>query len=169
MSTVDYPAGPHGPGSGTRTGVDGPGDGTRTGVGGPDGVRRTPADAPVGALVSQASQQLSQLVRDEMRLAQAEMTQKGKRLGLGGGLFGGAAGVGYLALAALVAAAIAGLATALPVWASALIVGVVLAAVTAGLALKGKKEIALATPPKPERAIDDVKADMAEIKEKAHR
>lgn len=169
MSTVDYPAGPHGPGSGTRTGAEGPGDGTRTGVGGPDGVRRAPADASVGTLVSQASQQLSQLVRDEMRLAQAEMTQKGKRLGLGGGLFGGAAGVGYLALAALVAAAIAGLATALPVWASALIVGVVLAAVAAGLALKGKKEIALATPPKPERAIDDVKADMAEIKEKAHR
>lgn len=126
-------------------------------------------DDSVGALVTRASQQLSQLVRDEMRLAQAEMTQKGKRFGLGGGLFGGAATVGFLALGALVTAGIAGLATVMPVWASALIVCAVLAAVAAVLALKGKKEIALATPAKPERAIDNVKADMAEIKEKAHR
>ncbi|MEU1090334.1 phage holin family protein [Streptomyces sp. NPDC005576] len=163
MSTVEHTAGRDGYGhGGTAIG------GTPTGGTGPEGSRRA-GDASVGALVTQASQQLSQLVRDEMRLAQAEMTQKGKRFGLGGGLFGGAATVGFLALGSLVAAAIAGLATALPVWASALIVCAVLAAVAAVLAMKGKKEIALATPPKPERAIDNVKADMAEIKEKAHR
>ncbi|WEH40690.1 phage holin family protein [Streptomyces sp. NBC_01218] len=153
MTTVEYPTGPGGPGA-----ERGPGTG-------PAGTH----DDSVGALVTRASQQLSQLVRDEMRLAQAEMTQKGKRFGLGGGLFGGAATVGFLALGALVTAGIAGLATVMPVWASALIVCAVLAAVAAVLALKGKKEIALATPAKPERAIDNVKADMAEIKEKAHR
>lgn len=158
MSTVEHTAGRDGYGPG----------GTPTGGTGPEGGRRA-GDASVGALVTQASQQLSQLVRDEMRLAQAEMTQKGKRFGLGGGLVGGAATVGFLALGSLVVAGIAGLATVLPVWASALIVCAVLAAVAAVLAMKGKKEIALATPPKPERAIDNVKADMAEIKEKAHR
>jgi hypothetical protein len=58
-----------------------------------EGPARAPgssAQEPVGELVQRASQQLSQLVRDEMRLAQAEMTEKGKRFGKGGGLFGGA-------------------------------------------------------------------------------
>ncbi|MGW0856951.1 phage holin family protein [Streptomyces sp. NPDC002690] len=154
MTTVEHPATTAGSGTGRGTG---PGSGA-----GDEG-------ASVGALVTQASQQLSQLVRDEMRLAQAEMTQKGKRFGLGGGLFGGAATVGFLALGALVTAGIAGLATVLPVWAAALIVGAVLAAVASVLAVEGKKEIALATPPTPRRAIDDLKADVAEIKEKAHR
>ncbi|AEN13039.1 MULTISPECIES: phage holin family protein [unclassified Streptomyces] len=126
-------------------------------------------DDTVGALVTQASQQLSQLVRDEMRLAQAEMTEKGKRFGLGGGLFGGAGTVAFLALQALVVAGIAALALAVPVWASALIVCGVLLAIAAVLALMGKKQVARATPPTPTRTMDSVKADVAEIKEKAHR
>ncbi|MGW0564579.1 phage holin family protein [Streptomyces sp. NPDC003016] len=126
-------------------------------------------DDSVGALVTQASQQLSQLVRDEMRLAQTEMVRKGKRFGIGGGLFGGAGMVAFLALQALAAAGIAALALVLPVWASALIVCVVLL-VTAGiLALVGKKQVARTGPPTPERAIEGIKADMTEIKEKAHR
>ncbi|WP_189531104.1 phage holin family protein [Streptomyces roseolilacinus] len=123
----------------------------------------------IGALVTQASQQLSQLVRDEMRLAQAEMVQKGKRFGIGGGLFGGAGMVAFLALQALVAAGIAALALVLPVWASALIVCGALAAIAAALALAGRKQVAGAAPPVPERAIEGIKADVAEIKEKAHR
>ncbi|MFF8606720.1 phage holin family protein [Streptomyces sp. NPDC015346] len=126
-------------------------------------------DDSVGALVTQASQQLSQLVREEMRLAQAEMVHKGKRFGIGGGLFGGAGMVAFLALQALVAAGIAALALVLPVWASALIVCGVLLVIAGALALAGKKQVAQATPPTPERAIDSVKADVAEIKEKAHR
>ncbi|MFJ4833401.1 phage holin family protein [Streptomyces sp. NPDC088747] len=127
------------------------------------------AEQPVGELVQRASQQLSQLVREEMRLAQAEMTQKGKRFGVGGGLFGGAGLMGVLALQALAATVIAALALALPVWASALIVTGVLAAIAAVLALAGKKQISKATPPVPEQTIDSVKADAAEIREKAHR
>ncbi len=127
------------------------------------------AGESVGELVSQATQQISQLMREELRLAQAEMTQKGKRFGLGGGLFGGAGMVAFLALQALVATVIAALALALPVWASALIITGVLLALAAVLALVGKKQVSQVGPPAPEQAIDSVKADVAEIKERAHR
>ncbi|MFE9928616.1 phage holin family protein [Streptomyces sp. NPDC005533] len=134
-------------------------------------VERQPdaADASVGVLVSRASQQISELVREEMRLARAEMAQKGKRYGKGGGLFGTAGVTGLLALQALVATCIAALALVLPVWASALVLTAVLAIVAGGTALAGKKQIARAGSPAPEQTIDSVKADLAEIKEKAHR
>ncbi|MFF5969629.1 phage holin family protein [Streptomyces collinus] len=124
---------------------------------------------PVGDLVQRASQQLTELVRGEMRLAQAEMKEKGKRYGKGGGLFGGAGLVGFLTLQALVATAIAALAVPLPVWAAALIVTAVLGVITAVLALTGKKEVSQAAPPAPQQTIDSVKADVAEIKESAQR
>ncbi|MCY0950519.1 phage holin family protein [Streptomyces sp. H27-S2] len=127
------------------------------------------ADDSVGVLVSRASQQISELVREEMQLARAEMTQKGRRYGKGGGLFGAAGLIGILALQALVAACIAALALVLPVWAAALIVTAVLGVVAAVTALAGKKQIARAGTPAPEQTIDSVKADLAEIKEKAHR
>ncbi|MFJ2745493.1 phage holin family protein [Streptomyces sp. NPDC087440] len=132
----------------------------RTGTGG---------EAPVGELVQRASQQLTELVRAEMRLAQAEMKAKGRRYGKGGGLFGGAGLVGFLTLQALFATAIAGLAVPLPVWAAALIVTAVLGVIAAVLAMRGKKEVGRAGSPTPEQAIDSVKADVAEIKESAKR
>jgi hypothetical protein len=136
-----------------------------------DGSLRTgsPAQEPVGDLVQRASQQLSQLVRDEMRLAQAEMTEKGKRFGKGGGLFGGAGLMGVLTLQALVATAIAALSLAVDVWVAALIVTGVLAAVTAVMAALGKQQVSKASPPAPEQTVDSVKADVAEIKERAQR
>ncbi|MEU9925426.1 phage holin family protein [Streptomyces griseoluteus] len=135
----------------------------------PDREQAVAREEPVGELVQRASQQLTELVRGELRLAQAEMKEKGKLYGKGGGLFGGAGLVGFLTLQALVATAIAGLAVPLPVWAAALIVTVVLGAVTAVLALTGKKEIGQAAPPTPEQTIDSVQADVAEIKESAKR
>ncbi|GHB51367.1 hypothetical protein GCM10010347_21430 [Streptomyces cirratus] len=126
-------------------------------------------DDSVGVLVSRASQQISELVREEMQLARAEMTQKGKRFGKGGGLFGAAGLIGVLAAQALLATCIAALALVLPVWAAALIVTVVLAVIAAWMAVSGKKQIAKAGTPAPQQTIDSLKADVAEIKEKAHR
>lgn len=126
-------------------------------------------DEPVGVLVSRASQQISELVREEMRLARAEMTQKGRRFGKGGGLFGAAGLVGLLTAQALVATCIAALALVLPVWAAALIITAVLAAVAGVAAMAGKKQIDRAGTPAPVQTIDSVKADLAEVKEKAHR
>ncbi|MFF7489280.1 phage holin family protein [Streptomyces luteogriseus] len=126
-------------------------------------------DEPVGELVQRATEQLTDLVRGEMRLAQAEMTDKGKRFGKGGGLFGGAGVLGFVTLQALVATVIAALAVPLPVWAAALIVTGVLAVATGLTALAGRKQVRSATPPAPQRTIDSVKADVAEIKESAQR
>ncbi|MFI0188222.1 phage holin family protein [Streptomyces sp. NPDC017082] len=128
-----------------------------------------PVSEPVGELVQRASQQLTELVRGELRLAQAEMADKGKRYGKEGGLFGGAGVVGFLMLQALVATVIAALAVPLPVWAAALIVTAVLGVIAAVLALNGKKQVARAAPPTPQQTIENVKADVAEIKESAHR
>ncbi|MET9816194.1 phage holin family protein [Streptomyces sp. NPDC006355] len=126
-------------------------------------------DEPTSELVQRATEQLSELVRGEMRLARAEMTEKGKRFGKGGGLFGGAGVLGFVTLQALVATAIAALAVPLPVWAAALIVTGVLAVATGLTALAGRKQVRSATPPAPQQTIDSVKADAAEIKESAQR
>jgi uncharacterized membrane protein YqjE len=136
---------------------------------GTDHSPRPSGQEPVGELVQKASQQLTELVRGEMRLAQAEMKEKGKRYGKGGGLFGGAGVVGFLMLQALVATAIAALAVPLPVWAAALIVTAVLGVIAAVMALSGKKQVSQAAPPTPEQTIENVKADVAEIKESAQR
>ncbi|WP_329416878.1 phage holin family protein [Streptomyces sp. NBC_00704] len=123
----------------------------------------------MGELVQRASQQLTELVRGELRLAQAEMKEKGRHYGKGGGLFGGAGVVGFLTLEALVVTVIAALAVPLPVWAAALIVTAVLGVIAAVLAMRGKKEMDRAAPPAPEQTVENVKADVAEIKESAQR
>lgn len=124
-----------------------------------------PADASTGQLVTQLTEQISRLVRDEARLAQAEVTQKAKRLGIGAGLFGAAGVVAFLGLAVLVATAVLALDLALPAWLAALVVAVVLFAVAGVLALVGKKDVAQASPPVPSEAIAGVQADIATVKQ----
>ncbi|MFF3257415.1 phage holin family protein [Actinacidiphila glaucinigra] len=131
--------------------------------------QRDGGDERVGELVSRASEQLSQLVREEMRMARAEMTLKGRRFGLGGGLFGGAGLFAVLALQGLAVAAVAALSLALPVWAAALVVTGLLGSVAAALAAAGRRQFGRAAPPVPRAAVDGVKADIAELKERAHR
>lgn len=127
------------------------------------------SDPTLGALVHDMTEQMSTLVRDEMRLAQAEMTQKGKKAGLGVGLFGGAGLVALYGVATLLATVILALALVLPAWLAALIVTVVLFAVAGVLALQGRKSVAQATPAKPEQAIDGIKEDIATVKgERGH-
>lgn len=127
------------------------------------------ADHSVGELVRQASEQLSDLVRQEMRLAQREMAEKGKRAGIGGGMLGGAALMAIIALQAMAATAIAALSLALPVWASGLIVTGALLVIAGMLALVGKKQVGRATPAMPRRTLDSVKTDIEQLKERAHR
>jgi uncharacterized membrane protein YqjE len=126
---------------------------------------RDPKDASTGELISQLTEQMSRLVRDEARLAQAEVTQKAKRLGIGAGLFGGAGLMAFFGLAVLISAAVLGLAAVLPAWLAALIVAVVLFAVAGVLALVGKKDVAQASPPVPTQAIAGVQADIAAVKQ----
>ncbi|AWZ06994.1 MULTISPECIES: phage holin family protein [unclassified Streptomyces] len=127
------------------------------------------AEDSAGALVSRASRQIAELVREEMQLARAEMTEKGKRYGTGGGLFAAAGVLGLFAAQALLATCIAALALVLPVWVAALAISGVLAAVATATALVGKRWITQAGAPIPEQTLNSVKADLAEVKEKAHR
>ena len=117
-------------------------------------------DRPVGELLKELSQQTTALVRQELDLAKAEMTEKGKRAGLGAGMFGGAGLFAVLALGALTACLIAALATGMDVWLAALIVAVAYAAVAGVLAVLGKQKTQEALPPAPEQAIESTKEDV---------
>jgi MFS family permease len=125
------------------------------------------SDASLGELVKQLSEQSSRLARQEVELAKAELAAKGKRAGIGAGMFGGAGAFGFYGLGALIAAAVLALATAVTPWLAALIVAVVLAAIAGILALIGKHEIQEATPPVPEQAAESVKEDVEFAKTRA--
>jgi VIT1/CCC1 family predicted Fe2+/Mn2+ transporter len=131
----------------------------------------TPHDArdrPVAELITELSQQTSRLVRDELRLAQAELKEKGKHAGRGAGLFGAAGLLGFFGAACLVTTAILGLSLLLPAWAAALIVAVVLLAAAGIAALMGKKEVKQIGPPTPQATVENVKLDIEEVKEHRH-
>ncbi len=117
-------------------------------------------DRSIGELLKQLSQETTTLVRQELELAKAEMAQKGKRAGLGAGMFGGAGASALLGLGALSAAAIAALDGAMPLWLAALIVAVIWLAVAGVLALTGRSKVQEATPPVPEQTRQSVKEDV---------
>ena len=117
-------------------------------------------DRPVGELVKELAGQTSTLVRQEIKLAQAELTTKGKVAGRGAGMLAGAAVAGLLALIALTAVLIAALDTAVPLWLAALIVTVLWAVIGAVLAARGRKELQHAGPPVPEQTVETVKEDI---------
>ena len=118
-------------------------------------------------LLKDLSEQTTALVRQEIELGKAEMTAKGKEVGIGAGAFGGAAVVGLYALGALTAAIVLALSTVVDGWLAALIVGVVYAAVAGVLALVGKKKTQAGAPPVPERAISSTKEDVEWAKTRA--
>jgi uncharacterized membrane protein YqjE len=118
-------------------------------------------------LLRQLSEQTTTLVRQELELAKLELTEKGKKAGMGAGMFGGAGALGFYALGAFTACAILVLATAVAGWLAALIVGVVYAAIAGVLALTGKNKVTAATPPIPEQAVDSTKEDVRWVKTRA--
>ncbi|MEV4461171.1 phage holin family protein [Microbispora sp. NPDC049633] len=122
-----------------------------------------------GELVRRLSEDVSRLIRDELRLARLEMTRKGKRAGMGAGLLGAAGLVAFYGGGALVATAILALALVLPAWASALIIGAALLALAGLLALVGKEQVSRAAPPTPDEAMRSLKADIDVMKESARR
>ena len=116
-------------------------------------------ERPIGELVKDLAGQTSTLVRQEIQLAQAELTSKGKVAGRGVGMLVGAATAALLALIALTAGLIAALDTALPLWLAALIVMLLWSIVGAVLATRGRKELEQATPPVPQ-TVETVKEDI---------
>lgn len=129
----------------------------------------SPEDASLAELVRRLGDQMSTLVRNEIRLATAEIQQKGKRAGIGAGMFGGAGMLAFYGAGALIAAATLGLALAIEPWLATLIVGVVLLAGAGVLALLGKQKVQEAIPPVPEEAVQNVKEDIAVVRERGSR
>lgn len=117
-------------------------------------------DNSTGELVKALSAQTSQLVRQEVDLAKAELTQKGKQAGIGAGMFGGAGILALFGLAALTTALIAGLSEGMDTWVAAIIVGVLYLAGAGVAALMGRDRIKEATPLAPEQAVETTKEDV---------
>jgi hypothetical protein len=125
------------------------------------------SQASMAELVKQLTEQTTRLARQEVELAKAELQVKGKRAGLGAGMFGGASVFGLYALGALTAAAVLGLSKAVAAWLAALIVAGGLALIAGMLALAGRHEVRQATPPVPEQATESVKEDVQWAKTRA--
>jgi len=121
----------------------------------------------IGELFGKLSTETSTLIRQEMALARAELTEKGKEAGKGAGLFGGAGAVGLLGAGAITAGIILLLDLAIAAWLAAIVVGVIYVAVAAFLGLKGRDRIQAATPPIPEQTVDTVKEDVEWAKTRA--
>ena len=129
-------------------------------------VSHTPSgsDPTLGALVHDLTTQVPELIRSEIRLAQAEVAEKGKRAGIGIGMFSGAGLLAFFGLGTVIAAIVLALSLAMDGWLAALIVAVVLFAGAGVLAVMGKSQVEQATPPVPERAVEGVKEDIATVK-----
>lgn len=123
-----------------------------------------PTQPSTGELVSQLSTEISQLVRDELRLAQVEVSGKAKQAGIGVGMFGAAGILALYGVGALIATAILALSLAIDAWLAALIVAVVVLAVAGVAALLGKNRVSRAVPPVPTRAVEGVKEDVETLR-----
>lgn len=115
------------------------------------------------------SEQVSVLIRDELKLARLEMAGKGKQAALGAGMFGASGVIALYGVGCLLACAIIAISGVVAAWLAALIIGAALLAAAGGAALLGKRRMAKAAPPVPEQAMADVKADVEEIKERTRR
>ncbi len=135
-----------------------------------DGGKAPPAqERSTGELAKLLSEQVSVLVRDELKLAQLEMTRKGKQAGMGIGMLGGSGVIALYGVGCLLACAIIALSGVVAAWLAALIVGAALLAAAAAAALVGKGRLQKAAPPVPEETVDSIKTDVEEIKERARR
>ena len=129
---------------------------------GPDGRQAQPdlRDHSISELLKDLATETSTLVRQEIDLAKAELSEKARVAGQGAGLLGGAAVVGLLAAGALTAYLILVLSEVMDAWLAALIVTVVMGAIAAVLGLQGRNRIRAATPAVPEQTIETVKEDV---------
>jgi hypothetical protein len=122
-----------------------------------------------GELVTILSEQISVLVRDELKLARLEMTSKGKQAALGAGMFGASGLAAAYGVGCLLACAVIAISGAIAAWLAALIVGAALLAAAGFAAPMGRRRLHRAAPPVPQEAVASVKADLDELKERAHR
>ena len=133
---------------------------------GADAAQPPAEERSTGELVKQLSEQVSTLVRDELKLAQLEMTRKGKQAGVGVGMLGGGGLVALYGVGCLIACVIIAISGAVAAWLAALIVGVALLVIAGVAAMMGKGRLKKATPPVPKETVSSIKADVEEIRER---
>ncbi|SIQ99579.1 phage holin family protein [Micromonospora avicenniae] len=121
---------------------------------------RNGSEPSTAELVQRATEQLSRLVRDELALARAELTQKGKHAGIGLGLLGSGGAMAFYGFGALVVTVGLLLDLVLPGWAAALTVAVGLFLLAGILALVGRQQVSRAVPPLPAATVRSVRADI---------
>jgi uncharacterized membrane protein YqjE len=126
-------------------------------------------DPSTAELLKRLSEQTRQLVQDELQLARAELTEKGKRAGIGAGLFGAAGITALYGGGVLLAMLILALDEAMPAWLAALIVAIVLFAAAGVLAFVGRNQARKAGPPVPEQAVAEMKKDVETVRQRSHR
>jgi membrane protein implicated in regulation of membrane protease activity len=122
----------------------------------------------LGAAAKLVSERASSIVRLEIQLALAELKAKVAALGVGIGMLVGAALFGFFMLAFLLAAAAAGIATALPTWLALLVVAGGLLLLVGLLAMLGLAAVRRGTPPVPEQAIEEAKLTTEALKNGKH-
>ena len=134
-----------------------------------DGAQPSVHECSTGDLVKMLSEQVSVLAHDEFKLAQLEMTRKGKQAGVGAGMLGGGGLIALYGVGCLIACAIIAISGVISAWLAALIVGAALLAVAAVLALLGKGRLQKSAPPIPGQAVASIKTDVNMVKERARR
>ena len=128
------------------------------------------AEKPLGEIVSEVTSKAQLLVREEIELAKAEVTQKVSRLAKGAGFFAGAGVLAIFGLIYLFHMLALGFADwfGLKDWVGYAIVTVLIFIVVGVLALLGLRSVKKGTPPVPELAIEEAKKTRAAIEEARH-
>ncbi len=119
-----------------------------------------PQKRGVRQLAVDMAKDATQIARREVELAQAEVSEKSRLLGVGSALAAAAAFLGVVAFLVLVAAAVLGLATVLDAWLAALIVAIVLLVIAAILGAVGKSRVQQGSPPTPTDSLEHARQDL---------
>ncbi|GID29705.1 phage holin family protein [Paractinoplanes brasiliensis] len=121
------------------------------------------AETPVGEMIGNISNDLSQLFRQEVELAKAELKQEAAKAGKAGGMLGGAAFAAYLAVVLLSFALVFALDAVMPAGWAALIVAVLWGVIGGVLYVNGKNKLKTVDP-MPRRTVDTLKEDAQWLK-----
>ncbi|MDT9685090.1 phage holin family protein [Streptomyces sp. TRM76323] len=119
---------------------------------------RSTRDRSAGELLAAVTADVQHLLRQEVRLAKAEIQEEASKAGKAAGMFGGAGFAGYMVALFLSLAAVFGLANVMDAGWAALIVTAVWAVIAAVLFVLGRSRMREVSP-KPDRTIETLKED----------
>ncbi|MEU7903445.1 phage holin family protein [Actinoplanes sp. NPDC049118] len=120
-------------------------------------------ETSIGELIGNISDDLSQLFRQEVELAKAELKEEAAKAGKAAGMLGGAGFAGYLAVVLLSFALVFGLSNVMDAGWAALIVAVLWLIIGAVLYTTGRKKLKTVDP-MPRRTVDTIKEDAQWLK-----